>query len=52
MTPGTTSASGADLTAHTSPSLASLGKHFRDELLVKAAPRRSSSEEDPALARL
>lgn len=52
MTRGATTASGADFTAHASPSLASLGKQLRDELLLKASPRRSRQEEDPAFARL
>lgn len=52
MTRGATSASAADFTAHISPSLASLGKELRDELLVKAAPHRSSRGDDPAFARL
>ena len=43
---------GADFTAHLSPSLASLGKELRDELLVQAAPLRRSQGEDPAFARL
>jgi hypothetical protein len=52
MTRVASSASRAKVTAHTSPSLASLTKQLRYELLVKAAPRRNSQGEDPALARL